>query len=466
MKRFLAITLLASALLVSCADDFKYKSDEKVFGTLSFADLQISVDQDEVIMRSEELATETYYIYVYDSEGTLYNGQPYIYDEGAIVGSADGILLPAGVYSIDIRSQKEVPAAKFETPIYGITKENISITAGQTTNIGKVVCTLLQCKVTVDYNDDFLAMVASNSNVSVTVGEALNYAITYDADNKVVKSYEKKAGYFAINNGEKTTMEVKFTGAIFDKDGNASNASMTKAFENIQARQWRQIKFIKKVDAEGNATFDIVIDDYVEDNPLDEDLTGEEESIGKDPNAPEGDGNIKLLSSAGLNENTSPTKDAWNAAFTDDPLDTETYEVIVLDDNLTSGTDAEGNPIQLLQFVASVPNKIKDFYIVIESEMIGPLLPGLIGDAEYIDLVHDTTAVKAIAEVVPFPYHDPDNGVIIAGATSVAFNLDKAVGILREMGNAQHTFKMTVKDKENFTKNIDLVLNVVAKSAE
>lgn len=463
MKRFLAIALLASALMVSCADDFKYKSEEKVFGTLSFADLQISVDQDEVVVRSEEPATETYYIYVYDSEGTLYNGQPYIYDDGAIVGSADGILLPEGVYSIDVRSQKDVAAAKFENAIYGTTKENITITAGQTTEIGKVVCTLIQCKVTVDYNDDFLAMVAGNCNVTVTVGESLNYALNYDATNKVVKSYEKKAGYFAINNGVNTSMEVKFAGVIVDKNGNASEATMTKAFENIAARQWRQIKFIKKIDAEGNATFDIVIDDYVEDNPLGEDVTGSEEAIGSDPNAPKGDGNIKLLSTAGLNENTSPTKDAWNAAFTDEPTDVETYEVIVLDDNLTSGTDAEGNPTQLLQFEASVPNKIKDFYIVIDSDMIGPLLPALIGDAEYIDLVHDTTAVKAIAEVVPFPYHDPDNGVIIAGATSVAFNLDKAVGILRAMGNAQHTFKMTVKDEAGYTKNIDLVLNVVAK---
>ena len=51
MKRFLAIALLASALMVSCADDFKYKGEEVGFGTLSFADLQISVDQDEVVVR-------------------------------------------------------------------------------------------------------------------------------------------------------------------------------------------------------------------------------------------------------------------------------------------------------------------------------------------------------------------------------------------------------------------------------
>lgn len=462
MKRFLAFALLASALMVSCADNFKYKSEATGFGTLSFAGLQITVDQTENIVRAAEAAPGTYLIYIYDAEGVLYNGQPYSYST-ILNGGTEGIALPAGTYRMDIRSEEEVPAAKFATPVYGTSVENITITAGQTTTIGQVVCTLLQCKVTVDYNDDFLDMVAGECTTIVTIGESLEYAITWDQTNGVITEYEQEAGYFAVNNGSSTTMEVKFSGAIYDEESESVKIQrMTKAIDGIEARQWRKIEFIKKIDLEGNATFDIVINDYVEDNPLNEDLTGSEEAIGSDPNAPKGDGNIKLLATAGLNDNTSPTLTAWNASFTDDEMDTETYEAIVLDDNLTSGTDADGNPTQLLQFEASVPNKIKDFYVVIESETISPLLPALIGDAEYIDLVHDTTAVKAIADVVPFPYHDPDNGVIIAGATSVAFNLDKAVGILRAMGNAEHTFKMTVRDEAGYTKQIDLKFQVVA----
>ena len=142
----------------------------------------------------------------------------------------------------------------------------------------------------------------------------------------------------------------------------------------------------------------------------------------------------------------------------------------IFDDNLTTEeyTDGEGNPAtrQLLKFKAEVPQKIKKFYVVIESDVIEPLLPALIGNADKIDLVENTTAVEAIATVLPFPYHDPDNGVIIAGASSVEFDLSPAVKILRSMaaGSGQtqyHTFHMTVVDKEDCTKTISLNFEVI-----
>ncbi len=463
MKRFLAITLLASALMVSCADDFKYKSGEAGFGTLSFADLQISVDNEENVVRAAEAAPGTYLIYIYDDKNTLHG--TYTYNE---VKSAGSISLPAGTYKVEVRSEEDVPAAKFATPVYGTTVEGIVITAGEPTEVGQITCTLLQCKVTVEYNDDFLEMVAGNCNVEVSISEPLNYALTWDATNSTVQEYEREAGYFAVNNGEDTTLEVKFSGTMLDEEtGEVKTMKMNKSIDGIEARQWRQIKFIKKVDVEGNATFEIVVNDYVEDNPLNEDLTGSEEAIGADPNAPKGDGNIKLLSVAGLNENTTPTQAVWNASFTDDEMDTETYEMIVLDDNLTT-TDGK----QLLQFEASVPNKIKDFYIVIESEILGPMMAGMMGDAEYIDLVHDTTVVKKIASIIPFPYHDPDNGKYVAGETVVSFILDDAVPILRELAtnnpelNHTHTFQMNVRDEAGYTKQINLMLKVEPNSAE
>lgn len=463
MKKFLAITLLASALMVSCADDFKYKGEEIGFGTLSFADLQISVDSEENIMRAAEAAPGTYLIFVYDDKNTLYGS--YTYNE---VKSAGSISLPAGTYRVEIRSEEDIPAAKFATPIYGAVKEGVIITAGEPTAIGQIVCTLLQCKVTVDYNDDFLEMVGGDCNVEVSISEPLNYAMTWDSANNTVKEYEREAGYFAVNNGDDTTMEVNFSGMIIDeKSGEAQLMKMSKSFDDIAARQWRQIEFIKKVDVEGNATFDIVINDYVEDNPLNEDITGSEEAIGTDPNAPKGDGNIKLLSVAGLNENTAPTQEAWNASFTDDEMDVETYEIIVLDDKITT---ADGK--QLLQFEASVPNKIKDFNIVIESAILAPMMAGMMGDAEYIDLVHDTTVVQKIAGIIPFPYHDPASGKYVAGETNVSFILDDAVPILRELATNNpeldhtHTFQMNVRDEAGYTKQINLTLKVEPNSAE
>ena len=138
-------------------------------------------------------------------------------------------------------------------------------------------------------------------------------------------------------------------------------------------------------------------------------------------------------------------------------------------DNLTWGKSDKGEDIQLLQFKAEVPNKIKEFYVVIESEVIEPLLPMLIGDVEKIDLIYDLYAVKQIAGVIPFPYHDPENGVTILGETSVIFNLNPAVGIMRSLaaeGSQYHTFHMTVKDEKNVQKTISLKLRVEPQTIE
>ena len=340
MKKLFAFVILASALMVSCADDFKYKNEDSDFGTLSFADLQISVDDSETIVRAAEAAPGTYLITIKDAEGAVYG----VYSYSSI--KTDGVLLPAGVYSLEVLSEEEVPAAKFEHPIYGAVQENIIITAGETTSIGNIICTLQQCKVTVSYNDDFLAMVKGDCTSTVTIGESLDYNIVWE--NGAIKEYEQSAGYFNVNNGKNTTMEVKFSGAIYDEESETIKVMrMTKIFSNIEARQWRQIKFIKKVNLEGEATFDILLDEYIEDNPLGEDLTGTEEYLGADPNAPKGDGGIKLICAEG------PAADfitSWNEA-----AQTEKPEITISSD------------ISTLKFNAVVPNEVHEFYVDIIS---------------------------------------------------------------------------------------------------
>lgn len=499
MKKLLALLLVVSGLMVSCSDDFQYNNEGNTpevnlglpegYGMLSFGEMQISIDESEALVRSTELpeVDGNYVIKIKNAEGVVVEECQY----KDIKESSEGIALLEGVYTLEVCSTSdEIPAAAWEKPIYGTTKSGIEVKAGQVTPITEpITCTLLQCKVTVDYNDDFLAMVKGACKTTITIGSSLEYNLNWDATQGKITSYEKRAGYFDVNNGDNTTMEVKFEGSIYDEESESvKTMRQSKAFEGIEARQWRQVRFVKKVNEEGNASFEIEIDGYVEDDNLGtEDMTGEESVIAPDPNAPKGDGDIRLLIVAGLNENTTPTATVWNNSFTHgnpsfDPTkeleegekytdeDTETYPTIVLDDNLTTEeyTDGEGNPAtrQLLKFKAEVPQTIKKFFVVIESDVIEPLLPGLIGNADKIDLVENTTAVEAIATVLPFPYHDPENGVIIAGASSVEFDLSPAVKILRSMaaGSGQthfHTFHMTVVDGEDCTKTISLNFEVI-----
>lgn len=499
MKKLLALLLVVSGLMVSCSDDFKYSGEEtspevnlglpEGYGMLSFGEMQISIDESEAMVRSTELpeVDGNYQVKIKDAEGNVV--KECLYSD--IKESSEGITLQEGVYSLEVCSTPdEIPAAAWEKPIYGATKSGIQITAGQVTPLtDPITCTLLQCKVTVDYNDDFLAMVKGACKTTITIGSSLEYVLNWDATQGKITSYEKRAGYFNVNNGQNTTMEVKFEGSIYDEESEAvKTMRQTKAFEGIEARQWRQVRFVKKVNKEGNASFEIVIDPYVEDDNLGtEDVTGEESVIAPDPNAPKGDGDIRLLiaENGGLNDNTSPTFTEWNNSFTYgnpefDPTaepeegkdytdkDVETYPTIVLNDNLTWGEYPDKSGPQngyLLKFKAEVPNKIAKFYVVIESDVIEPLLPALIGDADKIDLVENTDAVKAIATVLPFPYHDPDKGVIIAGATSVDFNLSPAVKIMRAMAAGAntthyHKFHMTVVDEEGYSKTISLDFQV------
>lgn len=427
MKRFFAIAFLASALLASCADNYEYKEVKKAFGKLSFSGLQINVNDDVDVVRAATAADNNYLIYIYDSENTLYNGKPFTYGD-ILDGLKAEVSLPAGTYRLEARSAANLPTAEWEAPVYGVTKSDIVIEAGKTTEVGSLTCRLLQCKVTVDYNDDFLAMVAGDCKVDVTIGGTLTYEMSFDNG---VPSYERRSGYFDVNNGANTTMEVKFSGSMLnEKTGAVSTQRMTKVFDNIAAAQWRLIKFIKKINEEGNVTFDIVINDFVEDSPLGEDVTGSEGYIGPDPTAPKGDGGIKLVCNEG------PAADviaAWNeAAQTSKPT---------IDLSTNSGISA-------LKFTADVPNGVGEFYVDITStneNFTGAVnAMSVNGDGRiYLTKTEDehTAVITALNGInIAFPYPDQ-----VINKTSVNFDLTNAISALQGFPG-EHTFAMYVTD--------------------
>lgn len=425
MKRFLSLILLASAMMTSCGkDSFNYGGEEQVkFGTLSFAG-ELTIDENvEVVTRAGEV--DNYSILVYNSEDVLCLDTTY----GAILNNSQGeVLLPEGTYTVVAQSAKNVPAAAFETPIYGVTKENIEIKAGEITPIGELVCKLVQCKVSVAYNDDFIDMIAGNCTTIVTIGGELEFPVTFDNLTGKV-SYKKENGFFEVNNGENTTMEVKFSG-IMDVDGEKKTQRMTKAFENIQPATWRQITFVKKVDEEGNATFDIEISNYVEDSTLGEDIEGSEESIGSDPNAPQGDGGIELISTCAFDISQPIVIPAMS-----DPTDASTMNMV-------------------LTMQANVPNGVRKFIVTISSDnsaFVGAL--DLVG-GPVVDLVNPSEAAMGIFDIVPFPH-----GSELIGMTQVDFDLSKAQQpILGFPGN--HTFVMSVVDQKGCSKDVTIVMNV------
>ena len=413
MKKSLIILSAALTLLSSCQKTVNPVVQET--GTLSFANLRIGYDTD-VYTKAEFAAPGNYVIFIYNESGDLVYTTSYSKSQGE-----GGISLLAGDYTLEARSTGEqIPAAVFEEPIYGV-KQSFSIEAGKTTDIGALTCTLVQCKVTVDYDSEFLKDVTGDchTDVTVTAGSPLSFNLKYSNS---VAAYDKSAGYFAVNNGAKTTMAIEFNGNIKGKS-QKMNASLT----GIQPRQWRQVTFYKKVDEQGSATFQIGITSFVDDEELVVPLTAEAEPvIGEDPDAPKGDGGITIGFAEGC-----PYTDLTN--------------IVV--------PDPEKAKLNLA-FDVTVPNGIRKFVVDITSDNDSFISSVALTGSTRLDLINPMPSQGLIFDIVPFPH-----GQDLVGKTALKFDLSAAQEPI-SIFKGHHTFTMTITDSKGCKNSIPVVLVV------
>lgn len=406
------IVLAAAAALFSAASCQKSPVEAKGYGYLSFGEFSLGLDE---TVETRAAAKGNYIVIVTDSDGKEVINTTY----GDLQSEGDRqITLPAGDYTLEARSTKDVPVAEFEQPVYGTSKD-FSITAGETTYVGDLVCTLLQCKVTVSYSDEFLASVtgAGKATVNVKAGYPLEYVLNANG------TYDQSAGYFEV---EGNTMTVVFSGNIEGK-----SQKMTKSFDNIAPKQWRQIKFVKKTNAQGNATFDIEINDLVSDETLNNSLVADNEQIiGEDPDAPKGDGGIKLELD-------------YEAGC--DPEITDLENIVIVP---VSTRD------MAMRFRATVPNGVKKFNVQIDSDNDSFLSAVDAANARELDLINPLPENGIIFDVVPFPH-----GQELLGQTDIAFNLDAAQDAIT-IYPGRHTFKMIIVDQTGCKKEIPVVMVV------
>lgn len=406
----------ALLMLAACAEDKFNYGKENTTGTLSFEGMSIgySTEMNKVTKAgTSEEADDAYELFLYDSSNSMVWQKSY----GEVKTSTNGVSLPAGNYSLEVRSTvAPVPAAKFAAPVYGATK-SFTINVGQTTNLGTITCYLLQSAVTVGYNDDFLATVTGdgNTSVEVTSGSPLDYALTYGNG---TPTYDRRLGYFAINNGAQTSMTVTFKGSI---DGKTQK--MTTSITPVKARDWHIITFMKKVDETGNAVFSIEIDGLVEDLTLENDILAAEEGDGNDPKAPQGDGGITLVSTCSYDITAPITVPAVGTAFP-------------------------------LTMTANIPNGARKFTVLIESDNTDFMNSVNTVGGNLLDLINPTEASLGIFDIVPFPH-----GSSLLNSTAIKFDLSGAqTPILAFPGT--HTFTMQVTDNKGCRKSIAITLFV------
>ena len=420
MKNNIIIAIASIAMMFCASCEKSLVAPEKEVGYLSFSEFSLGVDESvDTRATAAEEADGTYTIKIFDAEEKEVVKKTYE-EVLEMLESDDNLSLPAGDYTlVACSSSKDVPAAAFSKPVYGVSRQ-FTITAGDTTTIEEpLVCTLLQCKVTVEYNDEFLEHVtgAGKTTVEVTAGSPLEY--TLDANG----TYDRRDGYFAV--GEKATMTVVFSGSIDGK-----TAKMTKTFTNIAPKQWRQIKFVAKTNDQGNATFDIEINDLISDGELDEEVEVSEEILGEDPDAPKGDGGITLVPD-------------YEAGCDTEIIDLQNIKIVPFSERTMN-----------IKFKATVPGGVKKFTVDIESTSNTFTAAVAAAEATQLDLINPKAKHDLIFEVVPFPH-----GAELLNQEEIAFDLSNAQEpILNYKGS--HTFTMTIVDNDGCRNTITVVMVV------
>lgn len=412
MKKTLTVILAIASLLAAGCKEKEYVR-QTASGQLAFAGISTDAGVVEVDTKAEA-ASDSYCISITNAQGELACQTTW----GEVKAASKKILLPVGGYTMTVMSAAELPLAGWENPVYTAQAE-FQIKADEITQLEDLVCKIAQVKITVDYTEEFLASVTGNGNINVTLTGALDYAMTKEEGSEPV--YEKRAGYFACDREIASTLVVTYVGSIDGKD-----SKMVKTFEGIKAGQWHKIVFAKKLTDEGNATVAITIDDFVEDEDLNHDVPGGEDSMGDDPDAPSGDGGIKLESTCSY-DITQP---------------------IVI--------PANGEPF-VFTLKAIVPNGVNKFIVDVQStnSAIIDAIKLINDDKSTLDLVNPSAgAIEVFTTILPFPY-----GENVKGKDSIDFDLSEAQVPLNGFPGT-HTFVMNVTDKKGCRKAISVIFEV------
>lgn len=431
MKKNIIPAVLSAVLILVASCQKTISNQAKENGFLSFSEFSLSLDEE--LITKAAAAGGGYTIMVLDADGEEVVRKSY----SEVKDNGNMISIPAGDYTLVARSAAEdVPVAEFEQPVYGVSKE-FSIEAGEVTAIGELTCTLLQCKATVDYSDDFLDTVTGDCSVQVelTAGYPLEYKLNADG------IYDKSAGYFAVNGN---TMTVNFKGHVNGVEG----VTMSRTFTGVAPKQWRQIKFIQKKNEQGTATFDIVIAGLISDEILNNDILADETIIGEDPEAPADDGGIKFLLADGCDETITYSEK-------DIVLDADGNQInctgVI---NIPVAPIAEdGSTTMVIKFRAVIPDGLAGLEVDITSDSDSFAGAVETAAATHIDLVNPTCD-PMIFDMVPFPH-----GEEIVGKTEIEFDLTNAQAAI-VMFPGTHLFTMTIVDANGKTKVNEITMVV------
>lgn len=323
----------------------------------------------------------------------------------------------AGVYEVEVRSEDraaDTPAA-FEDPYYSGSK-SVTVRKGETSQIGEVICTLANIKVTVMISADLAEDLTDDTQTIVSL----------DMQSLVFAKGEDRAGYFTPT-ADKNTLKVQLKGAFADTQ---EPVQFSKEIQNVSAGQWRKLTLVIAHSDEGGISFDIIVESFVQDDEI----------------------------------TINGTQGLWEPIYTEKPL-IEAPSIEWTGHDLSQPFQLKAsmfdgyNCTESFQFQVKAPGNIAAYEVEITStnaaytQWLTTSQVPVPFDLCQIDAAH---AAAATLRDFGFPLSDA-----VKGQSELTFDLAGAMTpIYKVYGDGTYTFHMTVTDAEGQSTEATLTIKV------
>lgn len=201
-------------------------------------------------------ATDDYRVKIVRADGTdtPFEGS---YAELKASLEATPMELPTGSYNLVVCShrEEEIPAAEWESPVYGTTYP-FTITKGSTTTINEIVCTLQNIKVTLLCSADLADQLTAETKATISLGAA---SMEFGKE----RWDGRQAAFFLPADGE-NNLDFLLTGSFTD----GGEVKFSKTITGVKAGQWRKIELVIVYASQGEIKFDIKVNNFVLDDTV------------------------------------------------------------------------------------------------------------------------------------------------------------------------------------------------------
>lgn len=202
------------------------------------------------------VATDDYRVRIVRADGTDTPFEGSYAELKETLGEAP-MVLPTGSYNLEVCShrEEEIPAAEWDSPVYGTTYP-FTITKDATTTINKIVCTLQNIKVTLLCSADLADQLTAETKATISLGAA---SMEFGKER-----WDGRQAAFFLPAAEENNLDFLLTGSFTD----GGEVKFSKTITGVKAGQWRKIELVIVYASQGEIKFDIKVNNFVLDDTV------------------------------------------------------------------------------------------------------------------------------------------------------------------------------------------------------